>query len=334
VIEQNFGPYVDSVEWLTQQNCAIDDAVARLAVAVAAYPASSSRDGFLGFLAWRQGNGFYKRDAYDRALVAYSEAIRNSPENAQYYDSRGNVYYDMEESDRAIADYGEAIRFNQGYSSAFDSRGNAYHQKGDDDHALPDYDEAIRLNPEFALAFNNRGALYIDRGEHARAIADFDAALRLAPKFRTALFNRGRTKFYTSDYAGAAADLSAASALKPADPYAVLWLYLARTRAGQPAQEALRAEAAPFDRSEWPGPVVAAHLGEADAAAVLAAARSDDPATQKSKECEAGFYLGAKAATEGNPTAARDLLTNATAVCPRYFIEALAARFELARLPQ
>jgi lipoprotein NlpI len=333
-IEQNFGPYVDSVEWLTQQNCAIDDAVARLAVTVAASPASSSRDAFLGYLAWRQGNGFYKREAYDRALVAYGEAIRNSPENAQYYDSRGNVYYDMEDSDRAIADYGEAIRFNQGYSSAFDSRGNAYHQKGDDDHALPDYDEAIRLNPGFALAFNNRGALYIDRGEHARAIADFDAALRLAPKFRTALFNRGRTKFYTSDYAGAAADLSAASALKSADPYAVLWLYLARMRAGQPAQEALRTEAAGFDRSEWPGPVVAAYLGETDAAAVLAAARSDDPATQKSKECEAWFYLGAKAATEGNPTAARDLLTKATTVCPRYFIEAPAARFELARLPQ
>ena len=267
-------------------------------------------------------------------MVAYTEAIRDSPENAQYYDSRGDVYYDMEESDRAIADYGEAIRINKGYSAAFDSRANAYHQKGDDEHALPDYDEAIRLNPGYALAFSNRGALYIDRGEHARAIADFDAALQLAPKFRTALFNRGRTKFYSGDFAGSVADLSAALALKPADPYNVLWLYLARARAGQPAQDSLRTEAAALDRSEWPGPVVAAYLGEADTAAVLAAARSDDPATQKSKECEAGFYLGAKAATEGNTAAARDLLSKAAAACPRYFIEAPAARFELARLPQ
>jgi len=333
VIHQNFSPHLEAIEWLTAQDCDIEDAVARIAATAAAYPPSSSRDGFLGVLAWRQGNGFYERNLYDRALAAYGEAIGNIPKNEQFFDSRGNVYYDMEAYDRAIADYSEAIRLNRGYSAAFDSRANAYHRKGDDDRAVPDYDEAIRLNPEFALAFNNRGALSMERGDHARAIEDFDAALRLAPKFRVALFNRGRTKFYGGDYPGAVADLGAASALKPAEPYTLLWLYLARAHAGQPVQDSLRAEAAALDRSVWPWPVVAAFLGDADSAAALAAARNGDAAAQKGQECEAGFYLGAKAAAEGKP-AARDLLTKAAAACTPFFIEAPAVRFELARLPQ
>jgi len=332
VIQQNFSPYLEAVEWLTAQDCDIEDAVARIAATAAAYPPSSSRDSFLGVLAWRQGNGFYERNLYDRALAAYGEAIGKIPDQAQFFDSRGNVYYDMEAYDRAIADYSEAVRLNKGYSVAFDSRANAYNRTGDNDRALTDYDEAIRLNPEFALAFNNRGALHTERGDHARAIADFDAALRLAPKFRVALFNRGRTKFYAADYPGAAADLSAASALKPAEPYTLLWLYLARARAGQAAQDALRAEAATLDRSAWPWPVLAAYLGEADAAAALAAARSGDTAAKTGRECEADFYLGAKAVIDGDPAVARDLLTKATAACPRSYIEAPGARFELARL--
>jgi len=72
----------------------------------------------------------------------------------------------------------------------------------------------------------------------------------------------------------------------------------------------------------------------ASATAALKAARSGDAASQKGQECEAGFYLGAKAVIEGNPAIARDLLTTAAATCPRYFIEVPAIRFELARLPQ
>ena len=79
VIHQNFSPYLEAIEWLTAQDCDIEDAVARIAATAAAYPPSSSRDGFLGVLAWRRGNGFYERNLYDRALAAYDEAIRNIP---------------------------------------------------------------------------------------------------------------------------------------------------------------------------------------------------------------------------------------------------------------
>ncbi len=334
VVQQNFSPYLESVEWLTQENCDIDDAVAGIARTVAGYPQSSSRDGFLAVLAWRRGNGFYKGHDDDRALAAYNEAIRLVPDNEQFLDSRGNVYYNKGDDDRAIADYDEVIRRNKFYVAAFDSRANAYHRKGDDDRAMPDYDEAIRLDPHYATAFNNRGNLYSGRGEHERAIEDFDEALRLTPKFRIALNNRGRARFYHADYAAAATDFAAALQLQPTDPYAVLWLSLARARSGQAALDGLRGDVAKLDRSAWPWPVVAAFLGDMDLSGVLSAARSGDEAARNDRQCEAGFYLGAKAASEGDKGEAGNLLRQAQAICPADFLEAVAVRFELARLPQ
>ena len=136
VVRQNFSPHLEGIEWLTQKDCDIDDAVARIAQTVASYPPSSSRDGFLAVLAWRRGNGFYRREDNERAIEAYSEAIRLEPDNAQFLDSRGNVYYNKGDDDLAIADYDEAIRRNKFYVAAFDSRANAYHRKGEDDRAL------------------------------------------------------------------------------------------------------------------------------------------------------------------------------------------------------
>jgi hypothetical protein len=49
----------------------------------------------------------------------------------------------------------------------------------------------------------------------------------------------------------------------------------------------------PLDRTAWPWPIVAAYLGNEDAAAVLAAGRRGDQTAQKDLECEADFYLGA-----------------------------------------
>jgi tetratricopeptide (TPR) repeat protein len=200
VIQKNFSPYLDAVEWLTQQGCDIDDAVAQVAQVAAAYPPSSSRDGFLGVLAWRRGNGFYKRREWDRAVKSYSEALRHDPDNAQFFKNRGDAEYAKGDYDRAVADYSEAVGRSKFYDAAFDSRGNAYLAKGEDDRALADYDEAIRLNPKSAPAFNNRGNLFDRKGEHRKAIADFDKALQLDPQSRIMLNNRGRAHFYGGDY--------------------------------------------------------------------------------------------------------------------------------------
>jgi lipoprotein NlpI len=95
-----------------------------------------------------------------------------------------------------------------------------------------------------------------------------------------------------------------------------------------------RGDAGPLERTAWPWPIVANYLGNEDMAAVLAAARLGDEATQKDQQCEADFYLGAKAASEADSTVARELLQRARTICPANFIENLAAKFDLTRLRQ
>jgi tetratricopeptide (TPR) repeat protein len=313
-----FDPMLGAVELLTKENCDLDAAVKAIDAATAiSFEAAS----FRASLAWRQANGFSRREDYDRAIAGYSTAIGLSPDFAQYWADRGDAYLDKLEYAKAIPDYTEAIRINQGYSTAYNSRGFAEHSLGDDDRALADFDKAIEWRHDFPRALYNRGDIYLARGDLTRAIADYDAAINLSPKMWEALAARGRTHYAQGAYAEAAIDLSAALPLGSSDtkPYTVLWLYLARIRAGQPTSEALAQDAAKLDKTAWPWPIVSAFLGETTPDAVLGAAHGNN-----AKECEADFYFGAKAVS-------RDLLQNAVTICPHDFIEASAAKLELAK---
>ncbi len=331
--ENDYEPYLEGIEWLTRKKCDLDDAIAQTREAVGAYQQTNSRDAFLGVLAWRRGNGFYNSYDNDHAIAEYDTALRLSPDNAQFFYNRGNAYYQQAQYDRAIADYSEAIRHNDGYGAAWDSRANAYYFNGDMEQALRDYDAAIERNPEKTNAYSNRANVFVRTGQFDRALQDYDKALQLEPGFRMALGGRARVRFYQAAYASAADDLAAELALKPDDPYTALWLYLARQRTGDPARDRLREEAAKFGRGDWPWPIVAVFLGEGDRAAVLADLQRSSADDRATRQCEADFFFGAQSAAEGDAAAARDLLQQASAVCPAFFIEAIGAKYELARLP-
>jgi len=319
--EDYFDPLLGGAELLTKDNCDLGAAVKAIDAAVAPSPKANP---FRAVLAWREANGFARRQDYDRAIAGYSTAIALSPDFSQYWADRGDAHLDKLDYAKAIPDYTEAIRLNQGYSTVYNSRGYCYHSLGDDDHALADFNEAIELRQEFPRALYNRGNIYAARADLTRAIADYDAAIALTPKFWEALAARGHARYAQGAYAEAVADLSAALPLDPSDatPYTVLWLYLARTRAGQPARDALTQEAAKLDKAAWPWPIISAFLGESTPEAILAASRGDS-----AKECEADFYFGA-----ADPAAARDLLQKAASICPADFIEAPAAKLELGKL--
>ena len=71
--------------------------------------------------------------------------------------SQGKTDSNNGDYDRAIAAFSEAIRLEPKNVNAFSNRGIAYAKKGDNDRAIADYNEVIRLDPKYALAFCNRG---------------------------------------------------------------------------------------------------------------------------------------------------------------------------------
>jgi len=120
--------------------------------------------------------------------------------------------------------------------------------------------------------------------------------------------------------------------LEPSDPYAVLWLYLARARAGEDGRGDLATQATRLNLSKWPGPVLALYLGNAAPEALLPAARDSDPKKQREQQCEAYFYLGQQALLRGDRAEAIRLFRAAVDTGVTDFIEYQGAQMELKRL--
>ena len=159
-----------------------------------------------------RGIAYAKKGNNDRAIADYNDVIRLSPNYANAFLNRGIAYGKKGDNDRAIADFMEAIRLDPKNANAFFDRGIAYGKKGDNDRAIADYNEAIRLNPNYALAFNNRGFSYFKKGDNRRAIADYNEVIRLDPKYALAFCNRGVAKLKINDASGKA-DLAKARVL-------------------------------------------------------------------------------------------------------------------------
>ena len=266
---------------LIDQHCDLASGISATEAAVRVYPPAPQREDFLASLArlhpdWRACHGADKASAEQR--IAGCGAVINgggatSEDLAEARFTRGGVYLKQDQIEQAIADYTVAIALKPNFAEAFLNRGNAYDDAGARDQALHDYDEALRINPSFAMAYSNRGLLYDEKGEHDRAVKDYDQALRLEPKYLSAIKNRARARFYQGDFVAATQDFTQALSLNPTDAYVVLWLDLARDRAGQASQDDLRRDAGALSHSEWPWPLVAAFL-DAQAGATCTGGRA------------------------------------------------------------
>jgi tetratricopeptide (TPR) repeat protein len=133
-----------------------------------------------------QGNAYYNKGDYDRAIADYTGALRIDPNYASAYNHRGNAYFFKGDYDRAIADYTGALRIDPNDASAYNHRGNAYFNKKDYDRAIADYTEVLRIDPNYAFAYHNRGNAYLKKKDYDRAIADCAEALRIDPNYADA----------------------------------------------------------------------------------------------------------------------------------------------------
>lgn len=240
----------------------------------------------------------------------------------------------LQRFDEALADSGKAISHRPDYQPAYIARGNAEGSKGDYDAALKSFGQAIALDPKRPDGYNNRGNIYNQRGEFSRALADFDAALRLAPNFVWAQINRGIAYYGFQEYAEAAKAFDAAASADPANAYAILWLVIARSRAGQGAHMELISAVMVLDLAKWPGPIVKDYqLALAPMAPVIS---PDRPAValepSDGEKCEMAFYDGELDLLQDKPKTAKPKLQQAADTCPKTYIEHAGALAELKRL--
>jgi Tfp pilus assembly protein PilF len=127
----------------------------------------------------RRGNAHFEEKNYDRAIAAYSEAIRLDPSDPVTFNNRGLAYRERGRYHKAIADYNEALRLRPRDAVVSYNRGMAYYHLGDTIGAIADFTRALELRPDYAQAYRRRGEAHARRGQAEQAKADQDEAERL-----------------------------------------------------------------------------------------------------------------------------------------------------------
>jgi lipoprotein NlpI len=169
-------------------------------------------------------------------------------------------------------------------------------------------------------------------GNPESALSFYEEALTVAPRNAELQRNRGLAAFQAGRLPAAIENFATAVKLDANNAYSVVWLHLARNRAGQNDASEFAANADKLDRGKWPWPIVAYLLGKAGAEKVVASATEQENAsTRREQTCEANFYLGSMQ-TKSKPVEAQRLLRAAAAECPKDYVEYAMANSELKRL--
>jgi lipoprotein NlpI len=266
-----------------------------------------------------------EEQAGEASIKACTELIGLNAKDASAYYSRGMVYFETEEYDRAIADFSKTAEIDTRHVDALNQRGLAYRSKGELDRAIADYSKVIEIDPSHADAYNNRGNAYGAKGNYDRAIADYTQAMELDSEEPSYARSLGIAHYATGDFKGAAADMLRAIELND-DGYAMLFRYLARTRAGEAAAAELEANIGRLETKEWPYAAAELYLGRRSPEATL------DAVSDADNQCEAQFYIGQWHVLNGRVAEGRKKLESATRTCPKTFIEYELALAELKRL--
>jgi tetratricopeptide (TPR) repeat protein len=129
---------------------------------------------------------------YHKAIDDFTEAIRQAPKMADYWNQRGWAYLNKEDWRKALADIDEAIQLAPLSATCYSNRGWAYKLKGDYAAALLDLNKAIEQDSRHAPAYQLRGDVNLQQKEYDRALADYNQAIQIDRTYAVAFQGRGQ----------------------------------------------------------------------------------------------------------------------------------------------
>lgn len=172
-----------------------------------------------------EGKRFTDLKQYSEALIAYEEALRLDPNDANAYYSKGASLGELERYEEELAAYDQTIYLDPKYVNAYINKSAAlnelkrykealviceqairldpydpatYINKGNALNELKRYEEgleaceqAIRLNSKDVIAYNNKGNALYGLRRYEEAVAIYEQAIRLDPNYANAYYNKG-----------------------------------------------------------------------------------------------------------------------------------------------
>ncbi|MGA7810947.1 tetratricopeptide repeat protein [Bradyrhizobium sp.] len=243
--------------------------------------------------------------------------------------------------ENAIADFTAALALKAGDAGVLTERGQDYHMNQQFDAAVADFTAALQIDRSPGTLLQRASSLRA-KGAYDDAIADCTAALGM--EMRDGLepmdiYNeRGYTEFLGARYDAAAADFDKAltlGATARADdvlwlPYQIVWLHLARARAGQKDLDQLQSLSEKVNLKQWPGTLVAYFLGQVQLTDV--SGPSSHGMMGRARECNMSLFAGEDALAKGDHERASELIGRAHEMCSAHTFQALVASTEFDRL--
>lgn len=127
----------------------------------------------------QKGHRFYKKKRFAQAILQYSQAVKNEPENFEAYFWRGRAYLKTNQYNRAIDDFEKTVQLNSRYTPAYNNLGWLYGRQEEYDTSIGHLNRSIELAPDKGWAYYYRGYVYRKKGDKKSALRDTREACRL-----------------------------------------------------------------------------------------------------------------------------------------------------------
>jgi tetratricopeptide (TPR) repeat protein len=246
----------------------------------------------------RLGDAHLDLQEYDDADAAYRNALRWEPQSPNILRSLARLHARREDQERALKYYLQASQHESGGGVVFTEMRRFVNAHGLYTSLIDAVDVLLQerqTRPSRLYAGRANALLMLGRYEEAEQ--DYGRALELVlPEDRFwVLMSRGLLHLLRGRDDAAVVDLEESMRLGETLQYPGLWLWIVHVRNGRLA-EAHKAVTEALDRGEWDlhaTRLLRYYLDEVDQDVLVSLARD------KEQQCEAFFYVGARAMVEG-----------------------------------
>src|SRR6266516_3508079 len=118
----------------------------------------------------KAGSIYLNTKRYQKALLAFEQAIQLDPNDAVLYNGKGLALSNLNRYGEALLAYEQAIRLNPNNADAYFNKGNILDELKRYEEALAAYELAIRRDPNNADAHNNKGYTLSKLGRYEEAL--------------------------------------------------------------------------------------------------------------------------------------------------------------------
>ena len=297
----------------------------------------------LGADTWRTAARLYHAlSEYEHEARAYEQAWGSGDEDSKDLAGVALARANSGDLNGALFAYNELIDLS-GPKPSVDhlaERAEIRSMLGEHAAALEDVELGLKVNAGWFRGHQIRGRIQMRMGLQKAALASYKEALRLEPGVASCYFILGLANYDLGNWKDAIRGFKRTLSFgADAHSYAILYLFLARCRSGEPAlrmegyKELMKQVAERRKGTEdWFGKIAGFLVGTVGEEELLEAARKGSRYLRRERLCEAYAYIGARMLLADEKAAARENFRKSVDTGVYTFMEYRTAWCELRRL--